>query len=161
MKKRGNFKRRIVLDWLESFLWCLSSNQKLFDLNWLLTVIFYPHQNLKIISTPQQNTMQQYIIITSHIAHVFLQHHSGNMVQRPVTSIFDIFCFELFDTLFFNYNNNFFCLTHFLFLSDEFQHNKKVSLRTITHRSRMNPSCSEIIYNPILINIITKITLKD
>ena len=55
----------------------------------------------------------------------FYSTYSGNMVQRPVTSIFDIFCFELFDTLFFNYNNNFLCLTHFLFLSDEFQHNKK------------------------------------
>ena len=30
-----------------------------------------------------------------------------------------------------------------------------------THRSRMNPSRSEIICNPILINITTKITLKD
>ena len=29
------------------------------------------------------------------------------------------------------------------------------------HRSRMNLSCSEIICNPVLINITTKITLKD
>ena len=31
----------------------------------------------------------------------------------------------------------------------------------VSHRSRMNPSRSEIICNPILINIITKITLND